>query len=218
MGGYNLNEGLFRNKNVSEKYIWDAFKNAFSSEAVKASSYKFVFFKSLIDSIKKYDYKEQYAFFEIFERFTDIYWVLIVKYGLIQLKSGWKNLRIENILWDYVGITVNDVKKIQFCDLTNIAKNKLISQVEDECKKYVIGALYEDTQELFYSFSKKEKTIQINPIVLKFLKNHHSIIEEINYYELAVYLSEINDTKALKRIVKANNYEEKNEDIPKNAI
>lgn len=44
-----------------------------------------------------------------------------------------------------------------------------------------MGALYGDTNELMYSFSKKREIIQLNPQMKDFVLRH----EELNYYELA---------------------------------
>ena len=41
-------------------------------------------------------------------------------------------------------------------------------QAKMKCKKYVVGALFEDTNRLFYSFSKKEEWIQINLVIVNF--------------------------------------------------
>lgn len=39
--------------------------------------------------------KAEYTFFELFERFTEIYWVLVVKYGIAQNNLNTKETYIE---------------------------------------------------------------------------------------------------------------------------
>lgn len=77
-------------------------------------------------------------------------------------------------------------------------------QVKVKCKRYVVGALFEDTNRLFYSFSKKEEWIQINPKMYEFLCKHKIIIEKLNYYEWAHFLERVNEesvaTKLLDKI------------------
>lgn len=60
-------------------------------------------------------------------------------------------------------------------------------QVKMKCKAYVVGALFEDTKHLFYSFSKKGEWIQINPRMYEFICKHKVIIEKLNYYELTAH-------------------------------
>jgi hypothetical protein len=44
---------------------------------------------------------------------------------------------------------------IPFENLSPEIMKDVVHQVKSKCKKYVIGAMYEDTKRLFYSFSKK---------------------------------------------------------------
>lgn len=207
MAGYDLNYGKYKDVILTEEDLWKAFKMVFSTKTVNTSSYKFVFLKSILDCIKRYDAKEKYTFYEIYERFTEIYWVLVVKYGLSQSNSTTKVAHVEQILQEYVGCTADDkLAKIEFDDLTDSAKKKIIDQVSKKCKKYVVGALYEDTQEIFYSFSKKEEWIRINPKMLAFLDEHGSSIEELNYFELTKFLNKVNSRIAVERITRENHY------------
>lgn len=66
-------------------------------------------------------------------------------------------------------------------------------QVKIKCKKYVVGALFEDTNRLFYSFSKKEEWIKINPVMYEFICKHKVVIEKLNYYEWARFLERVNE-------------------------
>lgn len=61
-----------------------------------------------------------------------------------------------------------------------------------------MGALYGDTNELMYSFSKKREIIQLNPQMKDFVLRH----EELNYYELAKFLDKVNSKDKIESIVK----------------
>ena len=65
-----------------------------------------------------------------------------------------------------------------------------------------MGALYGDTNELMYSFSKKREIIQLNPQMKDFVLRH----EELNYYELAKFLDKVNSKDKIESIVKDNKY------------
>lgn len=77
-------------------------------------------------------------------------------------------------------------------------------QIKIKCKKYVVGALFEDTKKLFYSFSKKYEWLQINPAMYEFICKHKVVIEKLNYYEWARFLEKVNEesiaTKLLDKI------------------
>ena len=210
MSGYDLSEGVFRTGNYSEEQLWKAFRNVFSTKTQNSSSYKFVFLKSIIDCMHQYKNRTEYTFFELFEQFTKIYWILIVKYGLAQNNSKTKETYIEQILKEYVGFSNGD-KKVTICfsDLTTEAKNKLVYQVTKKCKKYVVGALYGDTNELMYSFSKKKEIIQLNPQMKDFVLRHEGSIEELNYFELAKFLDKVNSRDIVNSIIKDNKYNKK---------
>ena len=155
MNGYELSEGMYKTGEFTQEELWKAFRNVFSTKTQNSSSYKFVFLKAIMDCIHGYN-KDEYTFYEVFERFTEIYWVLIVKYGLSQNNSTTNETYIEQILKEYVVCTEGDrYISIQLDDLTSTAKRKIVSQVVKKCKKYVVGALYGDTGGLFYSFSKR---------------------------------------------------------------
>ena len=205
LAGFDLSEGKYNNDDVSSEELWKSFNRVFSTKTLNSSSYKFVFLKSIVDCIERYNGKRNYTFYEIFERFTEIYWVLIVKYGLNQNASKSKFTYIEQIFQEYVGRTSDKkVVKIEFDDITDTAKKKIVDLVVKKCKKYVVGALFEDTQELFYSFSRKSEWIELNPKMITFLNEHGEAIEELNYYELAKFLDKVNAADAVDRI-----YEEK---------
>ena len=212
MGGYDLSEGIYKSSNCSEEELWKAFRNVFSTKTLNSSSYKFVFLKSIMDCIHRYN-KIDYTFYEIFERFTEIYWILIVKYGLAQNNSNSKETYIEQILKEYVGCTTGEKRiTIRFNDLTPLAKDKIVHQVTKKCKKYVVGALYGDTNGLFYSFSKKKEMIELNPVMKDFVLQHEGSIEELNYFELTKFIDKVNSREKIDKIIREKGYK-KNDSI-----
>jgi len=212
MGGYDLSEGVYKTGNYSEEELWKAFRNVFSTKTINSSSYKFVFLKSIMDCIHRYN-KIDYTFYEIFECFTEIYWILVVKYGLAQNNSNSKETYIEQILKEYVGCTTGDKSlTIQFNDLTLSAKERIVYQVTKKCKKYVVGALYGDTNGLFYSFSKKKEVIELNPVMKDFVLRHEDSLEELNYFELTKFIDKVNSREKIDSIIQEKRYK-KNDSI-----
>lgn len=201
MKGFELSEGRYKTGDYSEEELWDAFENVFSTKTRNTASYKFVFLKSIMDCICKYN-KVDYTFYEIFYQFTKIYWILIVKYGLVQNNSKTKETYIEQILKGYVGCsTVKRNITIQFNDLTPSAKENIVVQVTKKCQACVVGALYGDTKGLIYSFSKQKELLWLNPTAKDFLLRNKASIEKSNYIALAKFMEKINSEELMNKII-----------------
>ena len=85
------------------------------------------------------------------------------------------------------------MEPIPYESLTPSMMVNIEHQVKVKCKQKVVGALFGDTSALFYSFSKKEEWIQINPAMYSFICKHKLMIEKLNYYEWARFLEKVND-------------------------
>ena len=51
MAGYDLAEGRYENRTLSDDEMWSAFSNLFSSHSKNSSSYKFGFLKAIMDNL-----------------------------------------------------------------------------------------------------------------------------------------------------------------------
>ena len=49
MAGFDLKEGMYEERNVSDAELWSAFACVFSSKSRNDSSYKYGFLKAIID-------------------------------------------------------------------------------------------------------------------------------------------------------------------------
>ena len=204
MAGFDLTEGIYEQKNVSEDELWSAFSCLFSSKSRNDSSYKFGFLKAIIDNLYNVDKELRLTFDQLFAKFAEIYWNLILKYKLRQKAVTNDNRRtyLEQIFYGVVE-KYQIYELIPYESLTQQMMLDITRQVKSKCKKYVVGALYEDTNRLFYSFSKKEEWLQINPIMYEFVCKHKLIIEKLNYYEWAKFLERVNaENIATKLLIK----------------
>lgn len=202
MAGFDLKEGTYEKREVSEDELWSAFSCVFSSRSRNDSSYKFGFLKAIIDNLYNVDVSLRLSFDQLFSKFAEIYWNLILKYGLRQKAQTNDNRKsfIEQILLgakDKYGIA----EIIPYESLSNQMMIDISHQVKMKCKTYVVGALFEDTKRLFYSFSKKEEWIQINPRMYEFICKHKVVIEKLNYYEWARFLEKVNEDKSADHIL-----------------
>ena len=205
MAGYDLKEGKYDARKITEDDMWSAFSRLFSTKTKNDSSYKFGFLKSIIDNLYNVDNDLNLTFDQIFEKFTEIYWNLILKYRLRQKPetNDHRLTYLEQIL-NLTAEKYHICQSIPFEGLTREIMSDITHQVKMKCKKYVVGAVFEDTNGIFYSFSKKEELLQINPCMYDFICKHKVIIEKLNYYAWAKFLERVNDeattTKLLGKI------------------
>jgi len=82
-----------------------------------------------------------------------------------------------------------------------ILKNHIIKQVTLECKRFVIGALYDDFEGIIYCFNLKECGIVLNPTVYYFILKYKAKLEKLNYYAWVQFLEQINDDNVLLRVI-----------------
>jgi len=205
MAGWDLKSGEITEYAVSEDKIWSLFNYVFSDASKKRNTYKFGLVKSLLDSVFNGVQKENgiyYSFRELFEHFTYNYWNLIVKYDLRQMRKDKRSTysRLEVVFQE--AIAKNPIiSNLEFESIDEKLKADIISKVTKECKRCVVGALYEDFDGIIYSFDVKEEGLTLNPLVYDFMLKHKSELEKLNYFAWAKFLEQINDDSALIRVL-----------------
>ncbi len=193
MAGYDLPEGQYDNRSVSEDELWSAISNLFLSRIRTQSSYKYGLMKAILDNIYNVDDNLMLTFVQVFSKFAEIYWNLILKHHLsqqIKVKDK-KGTYLEQIL-HAAAEKYKLPKDISYENLTPTMMMDINHQVKQKCKTYVVRALYEDTKMLFYSFSKRKQIIEINPQMYMFICKHKIAIEKLNYYEWVRFLESVN--------------------------
>ncbi|NLX77534.1 MAG: hypothetical protein GXZ01_09255 [Clostridiaceae bacterium] len=71
-------------------------------------------------------------------------------------------------------------------------KTKIIIEVKKECKRYVIGAIYGDTDGTFYTFILGCEILKLHPDVLSFFQKYKNILLKLNHYEWIKFLERVN--------------------------
>ena len=180
MAGFDLKEGLYEDRIVSDDELWSALSVVFTSKSVNDTSYKFGFLKAIIDNLYNVDEELKLTFDQLFSKFGEIYWNLVLKYGLRQKKPTKDNREtsLERVLHyavDMYAIT----PPIPYESLSPDIMIDISHRIKMKCKENVVGALYADTRRLFYSFSKKGEWIQINPQMYSFVCKHKVLIEKL---------------------------------------
>ncbi|MBK5201888.1 MAG: HNH endonuclease [Spirochaetaceae bacterium] len=203
MQGWNLSEGFKPFNDLDDLAVISLVNKALGSGVARTTSYKFGFFKSLLDNLFNVDEKDHsLSFNTIFTTFSETYYNLIVKWNISQI-SG-KNNSVSSVrkiidafILKYPEI---NVEFIPFDSLKSSLQVELIKKIESEGKKYVIGAFYGDTEGQLYQFSKKEHKIWINPGVYRILMRLKNTFEKMNYFEWMKFLEKCNDDDKLNSL------------------
>lgn len=202
MSGYNLTEGQYENRTLSDDEMWSVFSNLFSSHSKNSSSYKYGFLKAIMDNLYNVDQNLTLTFDQLFGTFTEVYWNLVLKHGIrqqpiIERSNGTYLEQALSATAARYAITAD----VPFESISDEAKIEACKKVKSKCKINVVGALFGDTKGLFYSFSRREEWLQINPQMYEFVCKHKLAIEKLNYYEWAKYLEKINDDSVMDHLL-----------------
>jgi len=193
MAGFNLDYGEYIPGHRSEDELWAALSYLFSSKSVKDTTYKYGFLKAILDNLYNVDENLMLTFDQLFGKFAEIYWNLVLKYNLRQKAQSKDNKTtlLEQVLYS-AKEKYQIYEPIPYESLTAEMMLDIEHRVKVKCKNNVVGALYADTGKLFYSFDKKGEWIRINPVMYEFVCKHKVVIEKLNYYEWAKFLEKVN--------------------------
>lgn len=177
----------------------------FSDSSRKRNTYKFGLIKALLDNVfngQNTGPGIKYTYEELFSRFAENYWNLVIKYDLRQMRKDGKSIysKVESIFMATV-IENPTLALLEFEAIDEKTKTRIIKKVATECKKCVIGALYEDFDGIIYSFDLKSDGIVLNHCVYEFIMKYKAELERLNYYSWARFLEQINDDNALIRVI-----------------
>lgn len=205
MAGWNLKMGAITSAMVSDEKIWSLFNFVFSDSSRKRNTYKFGFIKALLDNLFNGEETDSGFFItykDIFGKFAENYWNLVIKYDLRQMRYDGKSMfsKIETIL-KQTALENECFLNIEYDSLSDKSKCVIVNKVTRECKKYVVGALYEDFEGIIYSFDLNGEGIFLNYCVYEFMLRHKTELERLNYYAWAKFLEGVNDDNALVRVI-----------------
>lgn len=189
-----LNKGNHKKTKLEEEEIWKIFENIFDpSKTVKTTSYKFGLIYSIIDNIENLSNELYLSFDQIFLSFTKIYWKLIVYHRLRQI-SGSSISLIFTLLTEY-SLNNPATKHLKFNSIIHKVKTTLLPQIKKSCSRNVFGALYGDSEELFYSFDRNKEFLKLNPYFKDFIMKYKEIIKKLNFYEWLKFIAKKNKDK-----------------------
>ena len=197
MAGSDLSNGSYLDSPISKEDFWRVMNQFFSSKSRKNSSYKYVFFDSLLFCIKNMKNENDLSFYDIFRPFVELYWVFVLRYGIrqnLRTRNGTKT-EIEKILYSYENRD-NRYREKLFNDLPFQTQELILNDSVEACSRYVIGAVYQDSDKMLYSFSKQKKLLQVNPGVLPYLLEYHNKLIDMNHRALAAFWVKVNSNSS----------------------
>lgn len=185
--------------------MWSLFNYVFSDSCRKTNTYKFGLIKSICDQVfdlidDGYGYPISYE--QIFFKFTENYWNLVNRYKLRQMSYNGKSdlSKIEKIIIDAVdAFKIPD--NVTFQTLTECDRDRIVKKVTRECKRNVIGALYNDFEGKLYGFDLKKDGLLLGHDAYWFISKYKMEIEKLNYYAWARFLEKVNDDERLVRVL-----------------
>lgn len=206
MAGWDKKTGIILSNTVSEDKIWSLFNYVFSNACSKRNTYKFGLIKAISDNLFNCEWTVsgyKLSFNDLFSKFAENYWNLVVKYGLRQMRPDGKSeySKIEQIFLDIVQ-KYGVLKELTFSSLTQNDMDWVTRETAKNCKQYVLGALYNDFEGLFYAFDVNHQDyIILNPPVYDFMLRYKPEIEKLNYFAWAKFLETINDESVLIKLL-----------------
>ncbi|WP_170289404.1 HNH endonuclease [Metabacillus lacus] len=188
---WDLKIGEIKHSYISDIDIWQAI-NHFYFHSQVTTSYKFGFFKSLLENLYNVNDELVLNYNYLFYSFTKIYWNLVVHHGLWQSNNRNQHSVIQRILETY-SEKYAIPKQWSFDKLDNELQLKIVKAVKTNGKRYFIGAFYGDTNGLFYEFNLKAEHLKFNKPVYEFLQHHQRTLIQLTNYQLAKFLEKNNN-------------------------
>lgn len=152
--GWLLKEYSISNDFHSDDELWSAVNNIFSSRVRYTTSYKFCFLKAILDNIYNVNENLELKMVDIFARFTEIYWNLVVKHHLNQIRKGRHKKASITILIEETKERNMACPEMPFERLTQVERDRLVTGAVRYCSINVVGALCTDFRFIVYGFDK----------------------------------------------------------------
>ena len=181
--GYDLQEGKYDQTYKSAKDIKNTLELFFEKSSKKESTYKYAMFKSILDNMDVATGKTyKISFDQLFARFSEIYWILVFKHRIPQKAPSIKiSQTLAEKIIEETAAKYKIRRKTEFSALSGNIQREVIQQMKKKCSKYVFGALYAETNQLLYSFSKQKEWVKLNPLVVDYIRKHLNAIQLQNY-------------------------------------
>jgi len=196
---WKLTVGEMKETYLTDTDIWRSI-HYFFYHSKNSTTYKFGFFKALLENLSETNNEMEISFNEIFKSFTKIYWNLVVHHQLWQANTKTKKSKVQTVIENFQA-KFSIPSEWNFDKISENQQLELIQQVKINGKRNVIGATYGDFNEEIYSFDLKSETIQLNKEYYIFLQKYKRILTDVNNYQLALFLEKFNEEEKLNKLL-----------------
>lgn len=193
--GWNKNEGKIPFRYLSDDEVRAYVTKLTSTEQFHTTSYKYAFLQALLDNLSNVDKATGYlSYNDIARSFANQYWTQTLKAKQSQM-----------ITHDRASSSVAEKIIINFCQENKISENTNFQQLSPEqvdtltakfkssiVKKDVLGAFWKDTEGQFYSFSKQDTGIFMNPSCYTALTSNQTLYKSQNKAAWDGFLNKVN--------------------------
>jgi len=176
--------GVLDEKIDSNHFFMNDIMHCMNSNSRKVTSYKYAFFKCILDNLFNAYFKDGYYYLDfkyLRYSFSKIYWNLASKYKVPQIHNGRKSFMVEkfNVLKN---ISKYSLDNIDFDVLENDLKDKYLDATKNQIKKDVLFALYTDFNSHIYGYNLINDYIYFSKRSFQFLSNYKNALEKIDFY------------------------------------
>lgn len=196
---WDLTVGEMKKGYLTEAHIWKSI-HFFFYHSKNTTTYKFGFFKALLESLSEINEEMEISFDSIFKSFSKVYWNLVVHHKLWQGNMKEKKSKVQSVIEQFQTKYAIPAEW-NFDRIESKQQDELIKLVKKYGKRYVVGATYGDFNEEIYSFNLKNESIKLNRVYYEFLQKYKRILTDVNNYQLSLFLEKFNEEEKLKKLL-----------------
>lgn len=108
--------------------------------------------------------------------------------------------RLEQIINGVIS-QKNGLANLEFDSLNKNQRDAIISEITVNCKRNVVGAMYQNFDGIMYGYDLHGEGIWLNPVAYEFLLKHKFELEKLIYYAWAKKLEELNSDDVLVKLL-----------------
>ncbi|WP_411954200.1 HNH endonuclease [Alkalibacillus sp. S2W] len=189
---HKLKVAELREAYLTDEDIWRVLTVVLSNKSAKSATYKYALIKAMIENLYQVNNQYELTYDQLAYSFAKIYWNLIIHHGLVKQNSSHKQARVVTELLAFQekhGIP----RDFSFDKLKPSLQLKLVSKVKSVMKINVFGALYGDTQEVFYEFNHHTEYFRFHSNVHEFMMKYQRLIVNLTNYHMAKMIEDLNE-------------------------
>ncbi|MET3682778.1 hypothetical protein ABID56_000868 [Alkalibacillus flavidus] len=189
---HKLKVGELREEYLIEEDIWRVFTVVLSNKSAKSATYKYALIKAMIENLYQVNHHHELNYDQLAYSFAKIYWNLIIHHGLVKQNSSDRRARVVTEMLDFQhkhGIPSD----FSFDKIKASLQLKLVSKIKSVMKINVFGALYGDTNALFYEFDHRTEYFRFHSTVHEFMLKYQRLIVNLTNYHMAKMIEELNE-------------------------